>query len=144
MPDTPQAQAIAAMVNDFKHRGVPIDGIGFQDHVDLDSYPSQAQLEGMFASYARSGLRAEITEADVGTDAGSGSPTQRAQAQANVYRQAATACWDYAACRRFTTWGIYDGLSWLGTTAAALLFNASYQPKPAFFAVRQALHLQLP
>jgi len=143
-PGTAHAQAILNMISDFKRRGVPIDGVGIENHTNIESYPSQDQLEGLFASYGRLGIRVEITEMDVSTLQGTGTPAQHEQAQADVYRQAATACWDFANCHRLTTWGIYDGLSWLGTADAPLLFNASYLPKPAFYVVQGALHLHVP
>jgi len=34
---------------------------------------------------------------------------------------------------RVTFWGVYDGASWIG--GSPLLFDRSYQPKEAFFAV---------
>ena len=38
---------------------------------------------------------------------------------------------------RVTFWGVYDGASWIG--GSPLLFDPSYQPKEAFFAVIKAV-----
>jgi endo-1,4-beta-xylanase len=40
-----------------------------------------------------------------------------------------------------TTWGLYDGVSWIGSAATPLLFDMTYQPKPAYFEVKRGLHL---
>ena len=54
------------------------------------------------------------------------------------YGAAARACNAVAACKRFTTWGFTDRLSWLGVGEAPLLFDSAYQAKPALAAVRSA------
>jgi len=137
----PKADAVEAMVRGFQRQGVPIDGIGLEDHTYLPDYPSEQELQGMLTQFAALGLKVEITEISVGTEFFPGTPAAQEQAQAQAYRQDATACWDVAACQRFTTWGVYDGLSWSGDGSAPLLFNQDMQPKPAFYAVEQALHL---
>lgn len=140
-PNSAHAQAVLAMVNDFKRRGVPIDGIGIENHTDYPGYPRQDMLQALMTKFAQLGLRVEITEMDVGIGRAPGTLQQRYQEQAQAYRAAATACWDIAACHRFTTWGLYDGLTWVGSNQMPLLFNTNYQPKPGYFAVAQALHL---
>jgi len=76
---------------------------------------------------------------DVGTVLGSGSGLQRSLRQADVYREAAAACNDVAACTRLTTWGFTDRHSWIGTTQRALPFGSDYLPKPAYVALRTTL-----
>jgi endo-1,4-beta-xylanase len=138
--DAPKARAILEMVSDFKHRGVPIDGVGLQDHTDVPGYPAQDGLEAMIHRFAALGVRIEITEMDVGILNAPGTLEERYREQANAYRADATACWDIAACDRLTTWGVYDGLTWIGSDQEPLLFDTNYQPKPAYFAVERALH----
>ncbi len=65
--------------------------------------------------------------------------------QAEVYRQIATACLSHPGCSAIQTWGFTDKYSWIGshsrahTRGAALPFDANYQPKPAYEALRSAL-----
>jgi endo-1,4-beta-xylanase len=136
----PKATAILQLVESFRRSGIPIDGIGLQDHTDVPGYPVQDALQGMISAYARLGMRVEITELDVGTLGAPGTTGQKDLAQAAAYRAQATACWDIAACHRLTTWGLYDGLTWVGSDQAPLLFDQNFKPKPAFFAVEHALH----
>jgi endo-1,4-beta-xylanase len=59
-----KSDAIYEMLKDFKHRGVPIDGVGLQLHLpspDLDS----AALAANIARLAALGLQVHITELDV-------------------------------------------------------------------------------
>jgi len=138
--DGPKQRAILAMAADFRRRGVPIDGVGLQNHTNLRGYPSRDELKATMTRFAGVGLGVEITEMDVGTLEAPGTQAARLARQAQAYRQAATACWDIAACTRLTTWGVSDALSWIGTSQQPLLLDASYHPKPALAAVDAALH----
>jgi endo-1,4-beta-xylanase len=140
----PQPDSSLAMVARFKHADAPIDGVGLQDHTDLPGYPPQDVLQRQLEAFARLGVRVEITELDIGTLAVGGSAAAKAVAQARAYRAEANACWDVAACTRLTTWGLYDGLSWIGSDQTPLLFDTAFRPKPAYAAVAQALHLPPP
>lgn len=132
--------AIYAMAADLRNRGVALNGIGLQNHTDLGGYPDRATIEDSIIRFAQLGLDVEITEMDVGTASAAGTPSERAAAQATAYAAAATACWDVAACRRLTVWGITDAVTWLGTEEAPLPFDVSLHPKPAYLALTHALH----
>jgi len=114
--------------------------VGLQNHTNLRGYPSRDELKATMTRFAGVGLGVEITEMDVGTLEAPGTQAARLARQAQAYRQAATACWDIAACTRLTTWGVSDALSWIGTSQQPLLLDASYHPKPALAAVDAALH----
>jgi hypothetical protein len=60
----PKSDAVYAMVKDFKHRGVPIDGVGLQLHIsqlDLDTAAIAANIMRLTAL----GVQVHITELDV-------------------------------------------------------------------------------
>ena len=114
--------------------------MGLQNHTNLRGYPSRDELKATMTRFAGVGLGVEITEMDVGTLGAPGTQATRLARQAQAYRQAATACWDIAACTRLTTWGVSDALSWIGTSQQPLLLDASYHAKPALAAVDAALH----
>ena len=52
------------MLRDYKRRGVPIHGVGFQGHVGLE-YPDVAEYEKSLQAIAAEGLPVHITELDV-------------------------------------------------------------------------------
>ena len=62
-----KSDAIYAMAQDFKTRGVPLDGIGFQFHVDLtfDNPGILASVTSNFQRFAALGLEIHITELDI-------------------------------------------------------------------------------
>lgn len=145
----PKSDAIYKMAQDFKSRGVPLDGIGLQMHLTVNTQP----LSGMEANIKRItdlGLQVQITELDVRLpiDTG-GKPADAAPAtQAQIYRDIVALCLKYPRCTAIQTWGFTDKYSWVpGSfrgTGAALEFDAAYQPKPAYDAIQTALRPATP
>jgi len=137
-----KSDAIYAMAKDFKKRGVPLDGIGFQTHISL-KFDDPAKL----ASYARNlerfaklGLELHITELDVRlTDSSAASLA----AQAKLYGEITALCVRQPACKLIQTWGLTDKRSWIPQfykgQGWALLWDDKYQKKPAYEAVHDAL-----
>jgi endo-1,4-beta-xylanase len=137
-----KSDAIYAMAKDFKARGVPLDGVGFQAHVTL-KFDDPAKL-GAFAKnldrFAKLGLELHITELDVRLD--DSSPASLS-AQAKLYGEIMTLCVQQPACKLLQTWGFTDKHSWIPSfhkgQGWALLWDDKYQKKPAYEAVHDAL-----
>jgi endo-1,4-beta-xylanase len=150
-----KSDAIYEMLKDFKHRGVPIDGVGLQLHLpgpDVDT----AALAANIARLTALGLQVHITELDVPLPA---SPSTDFAAiplhdnaprdsdllrQAQIYRSVVHACLQNPGCTAIQTWGFTDKYSWIGshsrgTRGRALWFDKTYQPKPAYDAVLREL-----
>jgi endo-1,4-beta-xylanase len=141
----PKSDAIYAMVRDFRQRGVPIDGVGFQMHV-AHQRADVASISANIKRFTALGVQVHITELDVAlpVDAQGNARPEDLQFQAEIYRQIASACLAYPGCTAIQTWGFTDKYSWIGshskhTQGAALLFDQNYQPKPAYEALRNAL-----
>jgi endo-1,4-beta-xylanase len=140
-----KSDAIYEMLKDFKHRGVPIDGVGLQLHVpSLELDP--AALAANIARLTAIGLVVHITELDVSLPVDSeGLPRpDDLLRQSQVYREVIHACLQNAGCTAVQTWGFTDNYSWIGwhshgTRGRALLFDKTYQKKPAYDAVLQEL-----
>jgi endo-1,4-beta-xylanase len=141
----PKFQAVYNMVKDFVFRGAPIHGVGLQMHTDADYDLNSADLNQTIAKFAELGLQVHITEMDVRIQVDSaGMPSETAlQLQAARYKQILTVCLKNPACTAFQTWGFTDKYSWIPYYfpgfGAALPFDSNYQPKPAFFAMIDAL-----
>lgn len=141
-----KSDAIYAMVKDFKHRGVPIDGVGLQMHLSLADAAGLSSLDANIGRLAALGLQVHITELDVGLPINADGQLRDladGRRQADLYALVARACTANPACTAFQTWGFTDKYSWIpgfthGARGAALLFDAKYQPKPAFDAVLDA------
>ena len=128
-----------AFVRDLIARGVPITGIGFESHFQVGGVPSS--LAANITRFAALGLKVHITELDVRLQL----PSTAAQltTQAQNYKDVVSACVSNSACDTVVFWGFTDRESWIPSTfpgwGEALLFDASYQPKPAFATVQSSL-----
>ncbi len=138
-----KSDAIYAMVKDFKSRGVPIDGVGLQLHITL----SGVSLSGLDANIKRLtdlGLQVQFTELDVRLPVNNGvASAADLAAQAKIYHDLTAVCLKYPLCTAIQTWGFTDKHSWIPGFfpgfGAALPFDATYQTKPAYAALQNAL-----
>jgi endo-1,4-beta-xylanase len=141
----PKSDAIYTTVRDFRQRGVPIDGVGFQMHV-ANLHADVPSISANIKRFADLGIQVHITELDVAlpVDADGNARNEDVQRQADIYRQIATACLSHPGCTAIQTWGFTDKYSWIGshskqTQGAALPFDSNYRAKPAYEALRNAL-----
>src|SRR5579871_618455 len=137
-----KSDAIYAMAADFKKRGVPLDGVGFQAHITL-KFDDPAKLKSFAQNmerFAKLGLELHITELDIRL---SDSSAESLSAQAKLYGEITTACVRQPACKLLQTWGFTDKHSWIPQfykgQGWALLWDEKYQKKPAYEAIRSAL-----
>ena len=139
-----KSQALLNMLTDFKSRGVPIDGIGLEMHVDTSTYfPST--FPAVLKAYTDLGLQVHITELDVrlSVDANGNASAADLQAQAQTYQFVVSTCLTNPLCTAIDTWGFTDKYSWIpgafSGLGAALPFDANYAQKPAYGAMMNAL-----
>lgn len=135
----PKQRALLALAGRLRARGVPIDGIGLQNHAVADDAPDRASWDSTIGRVAALGLKLEITEMDVALPDGAQPDAAFEGAQAKAYHDAAAACRAAAACTGLTTWGVTDRWSWLGADKRPLPYDAAGAPKPAATALRAAL-----
>jgi endo-1,4-beta-xylanase len=131
-------RGLRRLVVGLRRAHVPVSGVGFQGHMRLDAHPPQAEFTGVLRSFARLGVRLEVTELDVRAQ-GPAPLARRLADEAAVYRSVAGACRAVRACSRVTTWGVTDAASWLGASQRGLPFDSSYRAKPAWWALHAAL-----
>jgi endo-1,4-beta-xylanase len=137
----PKADSAYTMLADLLQRGIPVDGIGFQAHFQVRQLPSQASLAATFDRFAALGLEVHITELDVRVPVPASATDLQAQAQ--NYATVVGACLASAACHMVVMWGFTDADSWVPATfngyGQALIFDAQYSPKPAYWALHSLL-----
>jgi endo-1,4-beta-xylanase len=135
----PKSNRLYEIVRGLRARGVPIDGVGFQTHSNLNGLPGD--FVANMQRFRALGLDVAITEADVALKLPPSAADLRRQAQ--IYAQIVRAC-VAVRCASLTFWGYTDGRSWISETqagmGAATLLDAELRPKPAFRAVQRALH----
>jgi len=139
-----KSDAIYSLLKDFKQRGVPIDGVGLQMHISSLDFDTAA-IAANTARLTALGLQVHITELDVSLPLNADEVQKEDLArQAEVYRGIVRACLQSAGCTAIQTWGFTDKYSWIGshshgTRGAALPFDRTYKPKPAYDALRSGL-----
>ena len=142
----PRAQLFLQLLADLKRRGVPIDGIGIQGHVNMLPLPSHASLRAYLDQIAALGFTVEITEVDARLRI-FGDAADPYQAQGDYLGQMIHVARTHPACHGVTFWGLSDRGNWYDEQApfkhlqpnAPLLWDESMRPKPAHAAVASAL-----
>ncbi|KAL9625533.1 MAG: hypothetical protein Q9160_000244 [Pyrenula sp. 1 TL-2023] len=124
-PTWAKVPVIVSKVSGWRAAGVPIHGIGSQTHLNTKS---QVDVGAALSKLASTGVdEVAITELDV---EGSG-PEE-------YYKNAVSGCLNQPKCIGITVWGIADSEYWKAG-ATPLLFDGSYNPKPAYTAVANLL-----
>jgi len=148
----PKQERYYRLVRELLDANVPLHGVGFQGHLaflptppagDID-LPSEQEMVATLQRFAALGVDVEITELNVHTWRFAGDRPARLEQQAELYGAAARACVAVPACKALTVWLFTDRYptsieAVLGLDGSPLLFDDDYAPKPAYFAVRDAL-----
>lgn len=140
------------LVRDLLDAGVPLHGVGIQGHMwFLPSPPpgewdvaTRDEAEATLRRFATLGIDVEITELNVHTWRFDGDRAARLEQQRAVYGAISDACAAVAACKALTVWLFTDRYptsieQLVRRDGEPLLFDEDYQPKPAYFAVADAL-----
>jgi len=137
-----KSQKVYDLVKSMVQRGIPIDGVGLQLHVDLNYGNMLDGVRQNMQRIADLGLEIHITELDVSCNSNGGCGgwgNNQLQQQANVYKGLLQVCMEQKNCTSFETWGFTDKYTWKGTDQHPLPFDQNYQPKPAFNSLLQTL-----
>lgn len=132
----PKSQNIYDLVVGLKERGVPIHGVGLQSHLWLNGLDTSAIGQNM-RRLAALGLVISMTEVDIELPSNNVDLGRQKQ----HYKALAKLCLSIPACRSFYTWGLNDAQSYMGESAAPLMFSGTttITPKPAYWGVVEAL-----
>lgn len=123
-------QALYDLVSGLVEDGVPIDGVALQMH-ETFAGPAPGVITEMVNSYRDLGLEVSIAELDVHTY----DPIDQGKIYGDVVAEALA-----AGITEISTWGFTDKHLWTWLPGAKpLMFDEEYNPKPAYFAVRDAL-----
>ena len=141
-----------ATVKQLKAQGVPIDVVGMQMHLfvpwNSPLRPNKADVIATMQKFAALGVRVDVTEFDVDLARQSGSQAEKWSLEAGIYQDMMEACLESGVCDSFATWEFSDADSWVScqstgcvkdNNADPLPFDVNYAPKPAYFALRDAL-----
>jgi endo-1,4-beta-xylanase len=130
-----------ATVKQLKSQGVPIDVVGMQMHLlqpwETSIPPQKADVIATMQKFATLGVRIYITELDVDLAQLPGTQAEKLKTETRIYQDMMEACLESGVCDSFSTWGINDSPP--SENNPALMFDTSFNPKPDYFAVRDAL-----
>ncbi len=136
----PKADAFYNLVKKLKEKGVPINGVGIQFHLDGTHIPNFKSVAKNINRFIDLGLEVQITELDVRL--GEPITDESFEQQAKIYSEIMKIALAYD-CSAFITWGVCDKYSWIPSFfpgyGHALMFDDKYQPKLAAFAVKEVL-----
>jgi endo-1,4-beta-xylanase len=139
--DGPRWDALYALLIRLRQRGVPIDGVGFQDHeYAVGDRTDPEVFRRKVRALAGLGLKARVSEADVLVD------DDEEDVQARQLAGKLAVCGEEPNCTSFSTWGFTDRY---GSTADirhyppapgnALPWDTAYEAKPAYWELRDTL-----
>jgi endo-1,4-beta-xylanase len=132
----------------FKAQGVPIDGVGLQMHIALNTY-TPSVIDALNQLSAR-GYLLHLSELDVAVNPYNLPATQQLTpallaAQQQKYRDIVAAYRQIPARQQYgiTLWGLYDGQTWLRERRHEwpLLYDEQFRPKPAYAGFAEGLRL---
>ena len=140
-----KANAVFTMVQGMRQRGVPIDGVGLQMHINstVDGQRSADQIRQNMKRLTDLGLQVVYSELDVSLCGTADIATRRTQ-QKQRLSDVTKVCMDNPLCTAMTFWGMADSDSWRdsacnGGRSEPLLFDTAYQHKDDYNGVFAAI-----
>lgn len=137
---------IYQMIVGLLAQGTPIDGVSFQTHLGggFGPAPTKSSVIQNLQRFADLGLLVHISEMDVEIAGLHPSIPGGLAGQREVYHDMVGACLAVARCDSVTFWGFTDKYTWVKDYLGILQdrplpFDPTYQPKAAFFGIRDAL-----
>jgi endo-1,4-beta-xylanase len=156
--DTPEHEArrssLFRLLDRLQKTQAPIDGIGLQSHLRFATFDAfhETSYRRFLHDIAARGLKIVISELDVDDIGLPSDQTIRDQRVAQIYTRFLAVALDELAVIALVTWGLCDAYSWHNRTQyfpeyiradhqpqRPLIFDAQLQPKPAFYALLNAL-----
>jgi endo-1,4-beta-xylanase len=146
----PRRRAFLTAVDRLLDRGAPIQAVGIQGHLLAQDFHQRFDERGYRAflrEFADRGLPILITELDVLDKGLPSNPRARDRGVADVYRHYLDVTLDERAVKVVSAFGLTDRFTWLdedlprtdGKHRRPLAFSRSFQPKPAYTAISNAL-----
>jgi endo-1,4-beta-xylanase len=144
----PKSDRQCALLRNLLVAKVPVHEVGLQMHVTAQKPPNADHIAVNVRRLTALGLRVNISEMDVSLVEAPGDWPTKLRFQATIYKQVIATCTRIKGFEGVTFWGFTDKHTWIDWRnkqkgidgeARPLLFDAGYQPKPAFQAVREAL-----
>lgn len=136
------SDAIYDYVKSARARGVPIDGVGMQMHIDGLYPPNKQAIIDNMKRFGEIGVPVYVTEFDVNTNSVKASREYKNKLESKITYDLVRACIESKACVSFNVFGIGSKNDLLKKITRAdsrdYMFDSRYRPRPSFYAFRQA------
>lgn len=152
--DPVKRAGVLALINDLKTNGIPIDGIGLQEHIYMDS-PSVDEIRKALREFVATGLKIHISELDISFNHFGKPPVypvftdSMANWQRERYRQVVQAYTEEVPDSQkygITLWGFTDKYTWVRSFFHQpdwpCLYDTALMTKPAYQGFVEGLSTQ--
>jgi endo-1,4-beta-xylanase len=125
------------IVKSLRGEGIPIDCVGMEAHLNLESPPSYEQILEVMKAYAVIGVQVQVTEFDIQARRSDANWSKASAIAAAILR----ACVDSANCTAFNNWGFSQSIyrSNSNDTIMMLPWNTKEQIDPEYSAMLAVL-----
>lgn len=133
-----KSNAIYKMLVDFKKKGVPINGVGFQLHTNVNNGVNLKQMKENMDRIDKLNIQVQITEFDVGLQNYYVYSTGE-EKQNEIYSGVIKTCMNSKACTALVMWGFTDKYTYRNKGEKPLIFDSNFNPKKPYFTLLDAL-----
>ncbi|HSW80329.1 MAG TPA: endo-1,4-beta-xylanase [Candidatus Saccharimonadales bacterium] len=139
---TPVSDAMFTYIKLAKARGVPIDGIGMQMHIDANHPPEKQQIINNMKRFKQIGVPVYVTEYDINTNYVKGNNTYKQYLEAKITKDVVGACIESKNCVSFDVFGLTNKNDFIKklthTQSRAYILDSRYRPRQQYYAFRSA------
>lgn len=129
-----KADLYYTLAKELKEKKLPLDGVGFQFHIDMNYPPKNDSIYRNIKRFNDLGLVVDFTEIDV-RSRGELTP-EKSAIHSQIYADLADIFLSSGLTSSFTTWGVTDKYSWIPSFFTGydngLLFDKEYMKKEAY------------
>lgn len=140
--ETSVSDAMLNYIKAARARGVPIDGIGMQMHIDASRPPSKQAVIANMKRFAAIGVPVYVTEFDINTNAVKASNAYKQQLESQITKDMVGACVESKACVSFDVFGITNKNDIVRILTRAnsreYMFDSRYVPRQQYYAFHSA------
>lgn len=134
-----RTQNMINAVTALKAEGIPIDCVGMEAHLKLESAPTYEKVLQVMKTYADMGVQVQVTEFDIHAPSSAQDWTKASAIATNVLK----ACVDSPNCTAFNNWGFSQAYYLNDTgkpnTVTMLPWDVNNQVSPEYKAMRNVL-----
>lgn len=131
----PKADAMYNFVKDLKERGIPIDGVGMQLHLDTTIPYNEDAIRANLERYNALGIDISFSEVDICVPTGE-TFKEYEPLQDQMYRMLYRFAKEMPNVKSVITWGVTDKHSWIPGfkpgKGSALLYDNNFKPKTVY------------